>query len=491
MSLGIGIALEPSVVRAACVERTRDQIRLLSVEEQSFDPAQADAQTRALAALRQALRIRQPVFLGLPSATAFVTTLHPLIVNQSRASLAAQFELEQQLPFKASGAAWHHLWMLAINGESEVLAHPPRQALQSARRLPNVTAVVAATKQETLNERLVTARRAGLSVSGVSVASLALLNACALQRLASRAKSLTILNLPGGAAAEWVLWSPEGIAAIPVGASSAETLPQELAGSWQSIQAQWPGASPAICLVGPASAADGAQSALAAFPNLQFQRFDPAQVVAMRSVRQEIAERSTAAIGLALQAVALSKFPINMLSSVQSSSSRQRIRRASLGVSAAASIAALGLAVSGMTALQKQKAQMLKSFEVREQRYQQLRPQVRTLLQRQQRLERLIIQLQGLAGAAPLMPETLARLAGALPETVWLTKCEIAQNAGLDIVLEGRAPGFQEVTQFIDKLKALPDVASVKPLSTTVMPASAEAKEMVNFSIQIQKTGRP
>lgn len=487
MGIGIGIAIEPTVVRAVRVERSRDQVSLLSAEEQAFDPSQAEALTRALASLRQNLNIRQPVYLGLPSASALVTTLHPLVVNQPRAQLAVEFELQQQLPYKISDAAWHYQWVLAINGRAEVLPKPPRQAALSARRFPEVSAMVAAVKQEVLLAHLTACRRAGLAVSGVSVAPIALLNACAAQRSATRAKTMTVLYLQDPISAQWILWSADDVRVIPAGASSPEALPQEIAASWQSIQAQWPEAATTAWVVAPDSAFAGISGALSE-SGAQVQRFDPVQALGMRSIRPELAHRCAAAIGLALQAVSASRVCVNILSHAQRSLSMQWLRRASIGVSLVCALLILVLGANGMMSVQNQKAQLLKSFETREKRYQQLRPEVRNYLKRQQRLMQLSRQLQALLGASAAVPETLARAAEALPETVWLTKCELTQNSGVDILLEGRASSFQEVTQLMDGLKALKGVTGVKPLSSSVVPGSSTGKEIVNFSIQAQRS---
>ena len=150
-------------------------------------------------------------------------------------------------------------------------------------------------------------------------------------------------------------------------------------------------------------------------------------------------------------------------------------------------LAAFGFGLSGMMASRARRAQLLQSLERREKLYQTLRPQIRTMLQRQQRIEGRAAQLERLAVDASLVTRLLGQLSAALPEHVWLTSVECSTDELLSGLLEGRATSFQEVTQFFDRLKTTAGMTTVKPLSTNVKTDEATGKEVIAFSVQIQR----
>src|SRR3989338_5984252 len=118
MSKGIGIELGPASIRAVVLEGVaRDakrRVKLLAARELPCDTANADALTQALIQLRRTLSVTQPVILGIPSTSAILTTVTPLIPNPHRAVLAVQFELQQHLPFELADAAWHFRWLTIV-----------------------------------------------------------------------------------------------------------------------------------------------------------------------------------------------------------------------------------------------------------------------------------------------------------------------------------------------------------------------------------------
>jgi len=120
MSVGIGIELGPAAVRAVVLEGVardpKGRVKVLSSRELTCETANPDALTQALIQLRRALSLTQPVVLGMPSTSAILTTVTPLIPNPHRASLAVQFELQQHLPFELADAMWHYRWLSAENG---------------------------------------------------------------------------------------------------------------------------------------------------------------------------------------------------------------------------------------------------------------------------------------------------------------------------------------------------------------------------------------
>ncbi|MBI4341350.1 MAG: PilN domain-containing protein [Candidatus Omnitrophica bacterium] len=500
MAVSIGIEIGPEAIRATRLERAGGAFRLLTVEEQPYDPSQADALGRALAQLRRSLRIAQPVIVGLPDLSAILATVYPLVVNRSRAELAVEFELQQQLPFELSQTAWHYQWLSLANGGrpegSRLKALGSRQeppSLQpTAYSLEHSSIAVAAVmKQPLLEERLAICRRAGLDVAGVSIAALGLLNACSLQRSLARAKAFAILHRLDASTAEWILWAPQRLQVVPVQSASSQTLPEELAASWQGLKAQWPEAAPMICTVNMDASVSERLSRLA---DVRLERFDPAQAVAMRAVRPELAQRAAASIGLALQGLGAARVPLNLLDHVQRAQGARWVRRVALGMAAVCAAAIVTLSLSGMAEIRQQRLRLLRALEQRERTYQRLRPEIRAMLQQQQRTEQLTAQLQGLVSASPALTATLAAIAQALPKSLWLTKVECAKSlAALDVTLEGRAASFQDVTQLLDRLKNLSGVTAVKPLSTNVVPAPAPpesapaAGELVAFAIQLQR----
>ncbi len=115
MAIGVGVELGPSALRAVIVERAA-QLKLLAAREIPCDTANAEALTRTLTQLRHALPIKTPIVLGIPTTSAIVTTVTPLIPNPARSGLGVQFELQQHLPFGLAETVWHYQWLSSANG---------------------------------------------------------------------------------------------------------------------------------------------------------------------------------------------------------------------------------------------------------------------------------------------------------------------------------------------------------------------------------------
>ena len=137
--------------------------------------------------------------------------------------------------------------------------------------------------------------------------------------------------------------------------------------------------------------------------------------------------------------------------------------------------------------VRRRHADMLQLIERRERVYQTLRPDIRALLQQQQHLEQRTQQLEQLVHDAPLLGRALSEVAQALPDGVWLGKADYSKTEQVEGLLEGRAKSFQEVTQLLDQLKSVAKMAMVKPLSTNVTTDPVSGKDVVVFSIQVQR----
>lgn len=135
--------------------------------------------------------------------------------------------------------------------------------------------------------------------------------------------------------------------------------------------------------------------------------------------------------------------------------------------------------------IRQRRIQILKALEQRERLYQTLRPELRGLLQQQQRTERASAQLERLIRSAQSLPEAFAQTANTLPDSVWLARWDASRKDGVDLVLEGRAASFQDVTILIERLKGLAGVTSVKTLSTSVVSDAQAGKESIAFAIQV------
>ncbi|OGX39285.1 MAG: hypothetical protein A3C53_02025 [Omnitrophica WOR_2 bacterium RIFCSPHIGHO2_02_FULL_68_15] len=552
MPIGIGIELGPSGLWAVVLEREGQRLALRATHEVACDTANPGALRSALAELRRLLRQTGPIVLGVPSTSAILAAVTPLVAVPQRAGLAVQFELQQLLPFDVADAAWHYRWISA-NGSS-----PARSGLRAlgsglwARgksvlglepsfpqpRAPSPggssRAVVAAMRRSLLDERLACCRQAGLVVKAVVVNPIATLNAWDAQwaqsdpapgagpstrttppwrgGLVSRLRSgfraseasrgtqdsapprlggvglhgTTLLLLHDERSAEWVVRTPSSLQAVPVTGESAERLGEELAASWESLRTQ-PEPAPIPVWVAGTSELIARLREAAASAALPLEPFELSRVVDTGTARPPAAGHALTAVGLALQALDAAPVALNLLAGFQREARGRLVSRTAAAVSVLLLLAAFGFGLSGMIESRARRTQLLQVLERREKLYQTLRPEIRTRLQRQQRIERYCAQLEHLASDASLVTRLLGQLAATLPESVWLTSLECSKNGLLSGLLEGRATSFQGVTQFFDRLKTVAGMTTVKPLSTSVKTDEAMGKEVIAFSVQIQR----
>jgi len=512
-SRAVGVELGASALQAVVLERSGERLQLVAAHEASCDASNAETLTRALTELRQRLRITSPIVLGVPSTSAILTTVRPLVVNPQRAALAVQFELQQQLPFELADAAWHYRWCAGANGQPSPAAswrsvlsarqRPPASSLpgpaattagagQPRAGLARSSGVIAAAMRHSLlDERLACCRRAGLSVRAVGVNPMAALNAFNLKqamRPGSGTPDVTVLRLLDGRMAEWIVSSPELLHVIPVTSASPETLWDEVAASWQALRAQGTEVSSPVRMIGPPEELPRAQEALA---GLAVDRFDPAQVLATGAGKLEHPERAVAALGLALQGLGEAAVPLNLLASAQRDEQARKVRRVSTIASGVCLVVAFGFGVSGMMEVRAQRVSVQRALEQRERLYQTLRPEVRALIQRQQQTERRSLHLEQLFGEAPALTQLLAQMAEVLPREVWLTTLECSKGETLQGLLEGHATSFQDVTGFLEQLKAAAGMTTVRPVSTNVITDATSGREVIAFVVQIERPLQP
>ena len=483
------------------MERSGPKIKLLAVHEASCETSNADALTRALTDARRSLRITAPVVLGIPSTSAILTTVHPLVVNPQRAALAVQFELQQHLPFDLTDAAWHYRWLAGSNGAAAgrrsglgaggsgmlSLAQSPEPRAQN---LPG--AVTAAIRRSVLEERLACCRRAGLTVAAAVVNPVAALNVCDAKRTLLKSASalpvgapvMTVLRLVDQRSAEWIISAPAQLHIIPVTSGSPDLFWQELASSWDALRAQGTDVPTPVWVIGSPEAFARAQEIL---PGQRVERFDVGRVVAIGTVNVEQLDRLVAALGLALQGLGLAGMSLNLLAASQSEAQTKHVRRIAAMISGVCLAATLGLGLSGMMEVRQRRVRVLRVLDQREWLYQTLRPEVRSLLQQEEHTERRNVQLEQLVGESPALTLLVAQLSEAMPHDVWLTAVECSKAGLINGVIEGRAKSFQDVTKFLEQLKTVAGMTTVKPMSTNVTTDEASGKEVIAFSVQVQR----
>ncbi len=430
------------------------------------ETSNAQALTHVLTQLRSALRITQPVVLGVPSGWTILTTVHPLIVKAVRAGLAVQFELQQALPFDVAAVAWDY----------QSLTPPPR-AVTASRLQPAGAVVVGAMRRTLLQDRLTCCERAGLTIRAVALNPLATLNAWQVWRGTVAKHPLCILQIVNAQTAEWIVRTATNIQVIPVSHPSSHALHEELLTSWRSLISQLGQPPASVGVVGAVELIDELQQAVLSRLEVPVERLAP-----------EISAHPATAIGLALHACGAAPLTLNLLAGVQQHEQVQRARQAATVVSGLSALTMLGFGVSSIMELSHRRAVILQALEQREHLYQTLRPEVRALLQQQERLEQQTRQLEHLISRGPLLTKLLAQVAKTLPDTIWLTKFEGAKGATLiEGTLEGRARSFQDVTQFMEHLKTQAGMSTVKPLSTTVTTDEATGKDVIAFAVQLQQ----
>jgi Tfp pilus assembly protein PilN len=210
-------------------------------------------------------------------------------------------------------------------------------------------------------------------------------------------------------------------------------------------------------------------------------------VVATGTAKTEHPDRLAAALGLALQGLGVAGLSLNFLAASQGQARSRHMRRIASAVSGVCVAASAILGLHGMLEVRQRSVRVLRSLEQQERLYQTLRPEARALLQQEEHLERRNLQLGGLVGESPALTQLVARISDALPDEAWLVMLECSKAGLINGVIEGRARSFQDVTKFMEQLKTVAEMTTVKPLSTNVTTDDATGKEVIAFSIQVQR----
>ena len=482
MTLGVGIEVGATAVRAAVLEQGGSSLRLVAWGEVPCDTTSPQALTQSLIHLRRSLHVRQAVTLGMPTTSVLLATVEPLVVNSRRASLAVQFELQQHLPFEVNETLWHYQW---LNG-SALRASGAREEVRRA--------FVAAVKRSRLEERLASCRRAGLSVRAVGINPLAAVNVWQ-QELGKDAPSSALFLHLNEQHAEWVIWSPSRLQILPIAAPFDPATPdvplQYLTGSFEALQAslrELPDPPASCWLLGGSTNRPDLEERVASMLQIFVTRFQLGQLVQMDPVHLESPERGVVAMGLALQDLGRARVTINLLAEVQQGVKAQLIRGVALAVGGLCALLAAFTALGSMVEIHQRHAHVFALLNQREQTYQKLRPEVHALLKQQASVEQRSRQLESLVTDRTLLAGLLGTVSQAMPDDVWLSRVEISKHQQLvEGVLDGRAKSFQSVTQFMDQLKTRANMTTVKPLSTNVETDPANGKEVVVFSILMQR----
>jgi len=500
MTVGIGLELGATSLRAAVLERQGPTLQLTGWQEQPCDTGSPEALTQALIQLRRSLRVSRPVVLGIPSTAALMTTVEPLIVNHRRASLAVEFELQQHLPFGLSHAVWHYQWLPLRNGPERIGWRAMRPGGGPQPGSP-AKALVVAMKRERLDERLLCCHRAGFSVQAAVVHPLAAVEVW-LRRVRSISQPAVFLDL-NESQVQWVVWTSSGVSVVPVAALTKTIAPDELfaqvRSGWEAVRdvlasaprgatGTAPTPTPPVWLYGDTVSFPDLAERMASALQLSVERLDPTTQLRMGVVRPDPPERAAIAIGLALRGLGGSRAALNLLADRQAAVAQGRIRRVSLAVGGVCGIAAVALGLSGMLSVRQRHDRLVESLTQRERTYQSLRPELRARLKAQDDVQRRTRQLSALVEDRARLVEWFAELTVALPDDVWLTKFDGSADGQLSAVLEGRARSFQSVTQFIDRMKSQPGFLAVKPLSTNVVDGEAAGQELIAFAIHLQRT---
>jgi Tfp pilus assembly protein PilN len=321
----------------------------------------------------------------------------------------------------------------------------------------------------------------------VAINPVALLNACQMRPLS--VGSVALLHLVSQQEAELIVYKDASLQIFPVTHSSPELFRQALVTAWETFRAQGLAQPQTVWIVGSSSDSSEAERLLSGSFGVRFSSIDIAQLLMMGSTRLEAPERFMTALGLAFQGLGKGvRVPLNLLAQGQCELRARQVRRTLLTASGLCAFVAIGFGVSGMMEINRRRQLVLQAIERRERLYQTLRPEVRAALQAQQHLERRSAQLARIAADGSAITRFITQVAAALPETVWLTKMECVENRGVvEMLLEGRARSFQDVTQLKERLQGLSGVTGFKPISTSVVADEANGKELIAFSVHVQR----
>ena len=469
MAGSIGLELGASSVRAVSVERQGSRVRVATSAQAPWSGEAGDDLVASLKQLRRAMPLRSPVVLGVPSSAAIIATVTPLLITRAKADLAIQFELQQQLPYDVAQAVWHAQWL--------------------DRRAPR-DVVVAAVKTQLLDAYLGACRRAGIAVQQVQVNALAAVNLWARQLGSSDAFEGVLLHLDGGLV-EWILIRPDGLQVITVPSNPVAQSPDDiiaaLRDTWSGVRDQFNGQAPAIIRVcGVPLSSPQFLETLAQELSCAVELFDPTNLTGVTALGAHEPHQLVVACGLAFQGIGLARLPLSLTAQRQVVQQAASLRYAAHGISVLGLLVGAGLSASGMLHVRTTTRAEVTRLAAQERLYQQLRPQIRQELQRQELLEQRLAQLDEVWAMRPLVIQMFQQLTEVMPEEIWLSGLELVKAQGVSGTFTGYARSFQAVTTMVDELKSSVGWSSVKPLSTTIVPDPTTGKELVSFAVQVE-----
>jgi len=530
MAISIGLELGDSILRAVILEQQETRVRLIAQAQLPWSGEAAHDLTASLTQLRKTLPISHPVVVGIPTSCAIVTTVQPLVVRRKRAALAVEFELQQHLPYDADQAVWHYQW-LTPPPRFTSSTMPAGMAEKGGGINGRSDAVVAATKQPLLEERLTCCRQAGLTIQAVGVSALAAVNTWCRQLELGVIPHGVLLNIDG-AALEWIVVSPSGLHVFPTFRNLEARDPAQLAANVKTsythlhelLETKIPppvsppqaaigltgqssplanetggGAGHTVWLLGGPAALHLLAGDLKRELGCAVEVVDPSRILTSESTSPSNLQQLVVACGLALQGLGKAWLSMNLLAESQRTQRLMQTHRLARWASwlcvALVAVFSASAMLTTLTSRQRRLATLTKQAQT----YQMLRPEVRGMLQRQLKVEQRLRQLQDVAFARVLVSQAFQRVVEVLPDEVWLTKLEFsklspvassaAQEGGrLEGVLQGYSRSFQGVTQLMDSLRTSVGWAVVRPLATTVTTDPASGEELVSFTVQIQHT---
>lgn len=523
MGIGVGLELAPSQLRGVILSRSGRRLTLESALEIPCDTSDTEQLSRALTQIRKQLPIKQNVVLGISSNASILATVNPLIPTPARANYAVEFELQQYLPYDVSEALWHYHWL------SNVSSSPSKKPSKIPTQLSSHSVVVAAIRENQIENQLQTLQRLGVSMRGVCIGSIAALNAWLYAQRnqpadTTEASSRLLLHIIDETTAEWINWSPQKIEVVPIAGATQVNIDSQvesnnlwtnISSSWNSLQVEHAQTPSTIWILGPSSAT-GDIARVINGPSVKFESFSAARIVNTGSAKLDDSQAWAASLGLALQAIDLAPIPLNLIQWRQRQQRVQTMGKYAWAVGGVSAAVAIGFGVQGMQVIHQQRASNLDHLEKQERTFRRLRPEIRDSLKSQLALERRMQQLQRIATGRAMMDEWLLEITKALPKSAWLTKLETSRDGQLisvqrtdrnrtkanpnislllpsdeDVLvalLEGRAKEFRDVTYFLDRLKELKGMDTVKPLSSDVVINPENGKEEIRFIVQIRRS---
>lgn len=497
MAISIGLELGDAFVRGVILERQGSKVRLAASAEAPWSGDTGQDLIASLKQLRKSLPIKSPVILGVPTSTAVVAAVEPLVVHPKRADLAVQFELQQHLPYDVSQTVWHYRWY-AGNGGLRHGAHAPVASTGSGRRseaarLSLKPALVAAMKRSLLEERLAACKRAGLVVDAVEVSSVATVNAWRRQLGSAGDPTQGVVLHLEGPLIEWIIVTSSGIHPV-ASLQHPETLDQQqmvetLKSTWNSLREQFSlAARPTVWLAGEPGALPLSLETLESELACAIKPVDLSGICQIEPKVSASSRSLVTACGLALQGLGLASLSVNLISEMARLRQMKGLRLVTRTISWCSLLLALAISARAMMAILQVRQDTLQRLVTQEQTYQQLRPEARAMIRRHAQIDARLHQLEDLAAARMLVVQALQRLTDVLPDEIWLAKLDLSKDdTAMSGQLEGYSRSFQSVTQLMDQLKSSAGWATVKPLATTVTTEPTSGNELVAFTIRVQQ----